>query len=351
MWFFNKLFCVLKLNTPSDDAEKTKAKINISGLNSAKNKKVGSKKKHKISFYSDTFWKRVTVKGIIKEFHNKKDINKYNYNGQTYLMKAVTFSKSVDVIKKLLEYGADVNKQDNDGDTALICAFNQSYDIIEALLGAGANVNIKNKKGQTIFLLACAKNKSIDVLKTLIKYGADINIKDSLGNTALFLACNNKQSIEIIKLLIDNGSDINNKNSNGITPLMAAIASKQPTDVIKILINAGADINIKDKENRNASYYCSITSNYEYIKYFIQKHFNILVNKYEQTCFFDDYGLRNNKSWFSELEYFIKNVMLFEYWERETKNTQKEIIEKTNEIFLDLLRKEKLLKTYKIKIK
>ena len=81
-------------------------------------------------------------------------------------MKAVTFSKSVDVIKKLLEYGADVNKQDNDGDTALICAFNQSYDIIEALLGAGANVNIKNKKGQTIFLLACAKNKSIDVLKT-----------------------------------------------------------------------------------------------------------------------------------------------------------------------------------------
>ena len=97
------------------------------------------------------------------------DINATNDHGVTPLLFAVVYNaESGDMVKLLLENGADVNAQSvSDGYTALMHAvklvdFRQENraKIVEMLLKAGADVNIQNKRGKTA--LDFARNLDYD---------------------------------------------------------------------------------------------------------------------------------------------------------------------------------------------
>ena len=70
--------------------------------------------------------------------------------GMTALQHAAMYSET-DVIHKLLQRGADVNKRDrDDGRTALhYSARKNNTDAIRLLLQNGASTTIKDKKGRT----------------------------------------------------------------------------------------------------------------------------------------------------------------------------------------------------------
>ena len=56
----------------------------------------------------------------------------------------------VEVVKKLIQAGGDVNEQTEYGSTPLLLAsWFGHVEVITALLAAGADKNIKNKKGLT----------------------------------------------------------------------------------------------------------------------------------------------------------------------------------------------------------
>lgn len=82
--------------------------------------------------------------------------------------------------------GADLNLQRNDGATAVMIA-SQNGEIIKMLLDAGANPNIRDKTGKTI-LMKFLKQHHIgdDILlcKELIKK-SNLFIKDSNGDSAI----------------------------------------------------------------------------------------------------------------------------------------------------------------------
>lgn len=70
-------------------------------------------------------------------------------NGSTPLISAALFGKTV-VVRLLIEAGADVNFQNNDGSCALHTAAFFCYpDIVALLLESGANPEIKNNAGST----------------------------------------------------------------------------------------------------------------------------------------------------------------------------------------------------------
>jgi len=55
--------------------------------------------------------------------------------------------KYTDIIKKLIEKGADVNEKDNDGETALMIeSKNGHVEIVQELIKAKAKVNDKDNK-------------------------------------------------------------------------------------------------------------------------------------------------------------------------------------------------------------
>jgi len=98
------------------------------------------------------------------------------------LLKAGT---NLELIKELLDKGANINNRDKDGMTALHNAAIEGHiEIVKYLLKRGANLEAANNVGMTALHLA-VYNRNIEVVRELIKNGAKLNIRDNSGNTAL----------------------------------------------------------------------------------------------------------------------------------------------------------------------
>ena len=70
------------------------------------------------------------------------------WGNQTALF-PLALSNKTDVIRLLLQKGADVNKQDDIGDTPLHwAAMGDSTEVIAMLIEHGASINITNDKGE-----------------------------------------------------------------------------------------------------------------------------------------------------------------------------------------------------------
>jgi ankyrin repeat protein len=179
---------------------------------------------------------------------NGANLDIQNNNGYTALIYAAE-NENLDLAKKLIDSGANLDIQDNQGYTALMeAATCNNSDLTEKLIDSGANLDIQNNNGYTALIYAARKNS--DLAKKLIVSDADVNIKNKEGNTALIYAARNKNS-DLAKILIENGADINIKNKEGNTALIYAAENKN-SDLAKILIENGADINIKNKEGKTA---------------------------------------------------------------------------------------------------
>lgn len=92
------------------------------------------------------------------------------------------------------------------------------FDMVKYLVEHGADVNMKGEYGDTAIFSAIS-NKNLDILKYLVENGADVNIQKQNGNTPtpLFYAVM-FGNIQIIKYLLEHGADVNIKNEEGKTP-------------------------------------------------------------------------------------------------------------------------------------
>jgi ankyrin repeat protein len=123
---------------------------------------------------------------------------------------ALVKSKSIDVSQVLLEYGAKIEASNYDGETALIRAISANrIDQARFLLERGANVNAKAKRSMPLTL--AASSGRMDHLQLLFEYGADVNMRDERGNTPLSATCMNRGPLRgralALKALLEAGAD------------------------------------------------------------------------------------------------------------------------------------------------
>ncbi|MHA7841546.1 MAG: ankyrin repeat domain-containing protein, partial [Gammaproteobacteria bacterium] len=117
------------------------------------------------------------------------DIESRGYYGRTAFLLAAQKGQ-LGVLKLLWARSANINAEDEHGNTALHLASAFSGDVLTVswLLGLeGCDIERRGQYGQTAFLRA-AKKGQLEVLKFLQGQGAAIDAEDEHGNTALHLA-------------------------------------------------------------------------------------------------------------------------------------------------------------------
>ena len=102
---------------------------------------------------------------------------------ETELLYAILW-ETTDVVAALIDQGADINKKNKRGETALMIAIEDGdARLAYILIEKGANVNEKNGE-TTALMLASARNYDCIVTK-LIEKGAKLDETDENGETAL----------------------------------------------------------------------------------------------------------------------------------------------------------------------
>jgi ankyrin repeat protein len=213
-----------------------------------------------------------------------------------------TLNFSFDVAAFLAQQGANVDKWDTWGRSALYAAVDMntlptggradrpsldsttSLRLIELLLDAGANPNLQlklfppyrslrdDRGADTLLtvgatpLIRAAKAGDVPAMKLLLAHGAIVDLPTATGITPLMAASGNgsanldtrgrykneSQATEAVELLLKSGADVNARDRNGQTALHGA-ASWGWNGLVKTLAANNVDLAAKDAQGRTAA--------------------------------------------------------------------------------------------------
>lgn len=154
-----------------------------------------------------------------------------------------------DYVEAIIQSGFDVNTRRSDGTTALCdAAASGDLNIIKLLLEHGANIHARSLSGQTPIMCAAQLGGSSAALELLIEMGGNLYDRDISGRLLIHHAATNSYSAEIVMTLAERGMDINALSHLDMTPLHWAVFLGLQVENIKLLISLGADGSAKDKD-------------------------------------------------------------------------------------------------------
>jgi ankyrin repeat protein len=237
-------------------------------------------------------------------------LNARGPEGSTPFMYAVLYC-GVDALGRLLRKGADPNRRNDAGATALMWAAND-LEKTRLLLDHRAEVNARSDELRTPIMIAAGRPGGTQIVKLLLERGANPNPNThpetessplmeaatasnaetmalllehgatwkGEGQQALTIAisvrCSKCAELLIankirrdaytgtladvavfadaatVRMLLDHGADVNTYDPLGRTPLMYAAGSDLiSTDVVKLLIDRGADVNAQSRHKQS----------------------------------------------------------------------------------------------------
>jgi ankyrin repeat protein len=143
-------------------------------------------------------------------------------------------------IEEYINYGAELNYKDSNGDTPLIWASVRGHmNVIELLLSKGANLHDKDNDGNSP-IIAASQYGHKEVVELLLSKGADPNNKNIIGDSPIIRA-SRRGNVDIVELLLSKGADPNDKDNDGNSPIIWAIR-RNNIELLKLLLSKGANI-------------------------------------------------------------------------------------------------------------
>ena len=126
-------------------------------------------------------------------------------------------------IQSFVKRGADVNYySDESGYTPLMLALvnNAKSEVIRALINAGADSSASNASGETVLMYACMGQTSTEpeIVRMILEDGVNVNAQNEAGQSAImFIAGNiwNDNAHEIARILVEYGAYIDETDNEG----------------------------------------------------------------------------------------------------------------------------------------
>ena len=200
--------------------------------------------------------------------HYKADPNARTLNNYTAMHNLPLGSQSLDVFnhspqmladiaRLLLEHGADLHAQANDGETPLHAAAKWGQvKVLRVLLECGANAGVEDNQGATPLHIGSdgprwrpfvTNYEKLEVVRMLLKHGADVGAKDKNGRSPLHTATE-AGLIETVRVLLEHGADVGAKDSKGRSPLHTATEAGL-VEIVRVLLEHGAKVSVEDNED------------------------------------------------------------------------------------------------------
>ena len=170
---------------------------------------------------------------------NSTNIDLRNNKGRTALHKALQRGQ-IDIIQLILNHGADVDALDDDGSTPLHLAIPEEsltgsevslasfgeivisearqeagLKAVQLLLRHGADINLQDQMGQTA-LHKASQRGHVGIIKLMLDHNVDMDALDHDGSTPLHLAIS-KAHLETVQLLLKHGASVHTQNNRGET--------------------------------------------------------------------------------------------------------------------------------------
>lgn len=149
----------------------------------------------------------------------------------------------VELVRSMLDDGADVNAAQGDGLTALHASAERGHvEIAKLLIAAGADLDAETRIGHYTPLHLAGRGGHGHVVLALAEAGADVSRATSnTGVTPLHLAASAVGGERAVATLLDHGAAVNAREASaGQTPLMFAAAYDRAA-AVRELLSRGAD--------------------------------------------------------------------------------------------------------------
>lgn len=142
----------------------------------------------------------------VLEFFLKKGFpvdepNKLNLTPFDYAVR----NENIKVMLKLMEYGSKGFDKYSDNDLIALVEENKSVELLKKMLERGFDINTRDKDGKTLVFRG-ANYGDLEWVKCLISHGGDINLPSRRGTTPLMMSID--LHIEVSKFLIEKGAKL-----------------------------------------------------------------------------------------------------------------------------------------------
>ncbi|MFA1643684.1 ankyrin repeat domain-containing protein [Chryseomicrobium imtechense] len=173
------------------------------------------------------------------------------------LLQAVE-NNDVGKVESILQYSPyPINETNDKGESPLLIATHKNYiDVAKRLIDAGADINQQDHIQDSPYLYAGAQGKT-EILKYMIVHAEpNHSVVNRYGGNALIPAAE-KGHLENVKVLLQDGkADIDHQNNYGYTALIEAVAltdgSALYQEIVQELLKYNANKELRDNRGKTA---------------------------------------------------------------------------------------------------
>ncbi|CAG2111920.1 unnamed protein product [Medioppia subpectinata] len=202
-------------------------------------------KLHKAALLNDEEKVRKYIKSI--------DVNARDSSDRTPLHLA-TVNGNLKIIRTLIEAGAHVNAQDNDGKAPIVKAIECNHeDLVQFFVCVGADTEVADYETGNTPLHWALSMGAVKAAQYLLRNAKqlDVNKRNNQNETCLHLAVKLPQNCVILEDLIANGTHLDARDDRQKTALMIATANEN-LQAVNTLLKYGSNTYSSDEDMRHS---------------------------------------------------------------------------------------------------